>query len=299
MGAAKRPQTHGCARASELPSHPCTFSDSFSSICHTDTEVAHAWYTCCSEGTPRVRKSLRHHVAHRDLALGDDHLAVGAALLQLAGITERLVLGAEDVGESPVLGHDDDLAARELHLGAAQGLEGLRHVRLLGAHGQQDLTNADTGAHAVRLTEGTTHTRLQTIGTGAREHLVDAQHVEGVGAGAHVEHVLVGTLHHVLVGLNAGSLQRFGRDLLQLAGHHVDAHGELIDGGATAANVEVADLRIRHTSAEARLRVGLVLAEPVAAGRTAGHACDCSAVGREGRVQRDRCCSRYERTSLL
>ncbi|CAJ1016407.1 hypothetical protein IOCL1545_000101700, partial [Leishmania shawi] len=91
----------------------------------------------CVSTFPPCYSSLRHHVAHRDLALGDDHLAVDAALLELAGVAQSLVLGAQDVGEAPVLGCHNDLAARELHLGAAQGLIGLRHVRLLGAHGQQ------------------------------------------------------------------------------------------------------------------------------------------------------------------
>ncbi|EPY33059.1 large subunit ribosomal protein L10e [Strigomonas culicis] len=214
---------------------------------------------------------LRNHVLRRDLALRADHLHVRAAVLELAGVAERDVLAAEDGREAPVLGHDDDLAAGELHARAAEGLLRLGQVGVLRAEGQQDLADAHAGGDAQRLTEGTAHTRLQTIGTRAREHLVDAEDVEGVGADAHVEHILVRALRHVLVGLNAGRLERLGGDLLQLARHDVQAEGELIDGGAAAANVKVADLRVRHTAAEAGLGVRLVLAEAVALGGTARH----------------------------
>ena len=39
---------------------------------------------------------------------------------------------------------------------------------------------------------------LETIGACARQHFVDAQHVEGVDADPDVELVLGGVLHHVL-----------------------------------------------------------------------------------------------------
>lgn len=62
-------------------------------------------------------------------------------------------------------------------------------------------------------------THLQPVSTGARKHLVDAQHVEGVGADAHVEVVLSGELGHVLVRRHAGRLERLGGQLLLLVGH--------------------------------------------------------------------------------
>lgn len=62
---------------------------------------------------------------------------------------------------------------------------------------KNDLADVDTGDKAVGLAEGTTHTSLKSIGTGARQHLVDTDDVVGVGADAEVEGFLSGGLHHV------------------------------------------------------------------------------------------------------
>lgn len=62
---------------------------------------------------------------------------------------------------------------------------------------QDDLADVDTSDKAVGLAEGTTHTGLQSIGTGARQHLVDTDDVVRVGADAEVEGLLTGGLHHV------------------------------------------------------------------------------------------------------
>ena len=53
-------------------------------------------------------------------------------------------------------------------------------VVVLAADGHQDLADVDARRGALGLAEGATHARLQPIRPGAREHLVDAQHVEGV-----------------------------------------------------------------------------------------------------------------------
>ena len=52
---------------------------------------------------------------------------------------------------------------------------------------QNDLTNVDTGDGAVGLAESTTHTGLESIGSGARQHLVDTDDVVRVGAHAEME----------------------------------------------------------------------------------------------------------------
>jgi hypothetical protein len=62
---------------------------------------------------------------------------------------------------------------------------------------KDDLADVDTSDKAVGLAESTTHTSLKSIGTGARQHLVDTDDVVGVGADAEVEGLLTGGLHHV------------------------------------------------------------------------------------------------------
>jgi hypothetical protein len=102
------------------------------------------------------------------------------------------------------------------------------------------------------------------ISPGAREHLVDPQHVEGVHPHAQVEGVLSCRLGHVLVACNAGSLEGLGGHVLLLPRDQVHAVGELIDPLPLHANIVDADLRVGDTAAVAGLRVRLVLNLPVA-----------------------------------
>jgi hypothetical protein len=64
---------------------------------------------------------------------------------------------------------------------------------------------------------------LQSIGTGARQHLVDTDDVVGVDTDTQVETFLSGELDEVLVGANTGGLKSFRAQLLVLVGDHVDA----------------------------------------------------------------------------
>lgn len=134
---------------------------------------------------------------------------------------------------------------------------GVEHTGVTSADAHDDLTNVDTGDSAVGLTPGTTHTGLQSIGTGARQHLVDTDDVEGVSADAQVESLLSGNLDEVLVGANTGGLESLGTQLLILVGDEVDAEREVIDGSALSAEIEDANLGVGDTTVEPRLRVRL------------------------------------------
>jgi hypothetical protein len=130
-------------------------------------------------------------------------------------------------------------------------------TRVTSADAHDDLANVDTGDSAVGLAPGTTHTSLQSIGTGARQHLVDADDVEGVGADAEMETLLAGVLDEVLVGADTGGLEGLGAQLLILVGDKVDAEGEVVDVGTLAAKIKDADLGVGDTTVEARLGVRL------------------------------------------
>merc|ERR1719221_2068603 len=108
----------------------------------------------------------------------------------------------------------DLLATREFELGATQTLDGVLALVVPAADRDQDLTNVHAGSLTVGTTERTTHTGLQTIRTSATQHLVDAEHVEGMGADADVVVVLTAVGDHVLVHRNTGGLQSLGGDLL-------------------------------------------------------------------------------------
>jgi len=73
----------------------------------------------------------------------------------------------------------------------------LKLTGVTSAHGKDDLADVDTGDGAVGLAESATHARLQSIGTSARQHLVDADDVVRVSAHAEVEPFLATRLDEV------------------------------------------------------------------------------------------------------
>ena len=60
-------------------------------------------------------------------------------------------------------------------------------TRITSADGEDDLADVHAGDEAVGLAEGASHAGLQTIGSCARQHLVDADDVVRMGAHAEVE----------------------------------------------------------------------------------------------------------------
>lgn len=73
-------------------------------------------------------------------------------------------------------------------------------TRVTSADGEDDLANVDTGNETVGLSESTTHSSLKSIGTSARQHLVDTDDVVRVGADTEMERFLSGGLHEVPMG---------------------------------------------------------------------------------------------------
>ena len=84
------------------------------------------------------------------------------------------------------------------------------------------MLNAEVEAY---LSPGTAHSSLKPIGSGAGQHLVDADDVEGVDTDTEMERVLARGLDDVLVGANTGGLEGLGRELLVLVGNQVAAEG--------------------------------------------------------------------------
>jgi hypothetical protein len=128
---------------------------------------------------------------------------------------------------------------------------------IAGSHAHDDLTNVDTSDSAVGLAPGTTHTRLQSIGTGTRQHLVDTDDVVGVSADTQMETILSSELDQVFVGANTGGFESLGAQLLVLVGDEMDAQRELIDGRTLPAKIEDSDLRVGNTTVEPGLGIRL------------------------------------------
>jgi hypothetical protein len=196
------------------------------------------------------------HVVLQGAVVGEE-LDVGTIGKEVTSGLLLEVLLATERSEAPVLGDNDLLATRELVLGATESLKSGSLVGVTSPDGHDDLTNVDTGNSAVGLTPGTTHTSLQSIGTSARQHLVDTDDVIGVDTDTEMERLLSADLDEVLVGANTGSLESLGAQLLVLVGHHVDAEGEVVDIGLLASQIEDPDLGVRDTTVEPGLGVRL------------------------------------------
>ena len=157
-------------------------------------------YECVEQTISRVLTSLQLSVIrHIESDVSSSQ--------QLAALSHLRVLLARPLGEAPLLRHHDLLAAGELHLGTTQSLDGDLLLVILGTDGDQRLANAHASDQTVGLTEGVTHTGLQTIGTGAGKHLVDTSDVVRMSTHTHVEGILASVLHQVLVGSNTGGFE--------------------------------------------------------------------------------------------
>ena len=141
----------------------------------------------------------------------------------------------------------------------------------IASAGKKDLTNVDSCGLAKSLTEGTSHTLLESICSSARKHLVDTDHVPWVHSDSHVEVLLTAPGDHVLVAGNSSSFKGLRSDLLLLVANQVDAGGESIMRSLLLADVVHSDLGVGHTSVESGLGVGLVLLVPVAPGWSSWH----------------------------
>ena len=168
------------------------------------------------------------------------------------------------LGETPLVGLDDQLASRELHLSATKRLESDLGVLILGTDAHHDLLDANTSDNTLRLTVRVTHTGLKSISTGARKHLVNTKNVERMSANSHVELIFSRVFDEVLVASNTGSLESLGGNLLLLVGKHVAAVREVVDMSLLVSDLVDSDLGVRHTTAVARLDVRLILAVTVA-----------------------------------
>jgi len=188
--------------------------------------------------------------------LPDSEWAVIGSVLNAGTIEKELVIRVESLvlvslefGKAPLVRDVDLLSAWELELGTTQGLDNLGLVLILGANRHDRLADVDACHGAERLAEGTTHARLQTIGACARQHLVDAEHVERMHAHTNVKGVLAAVLHQVLVAADTSGLEGLRRQLLVLVRDKVNAEWELIAPGLLATQIKDTDLWIWNTSA--------------------------------------------------
>jgi len=198
-------------------------------------------------------------------------LDADAVSRQVKRLAHVVVNFARPTSETPFAGNDQLLTAGELEFGSPERLDDVRLMLVLASYAQNRLSNVDASDQPLRLAKGASHSGLEPISSGARQHFVDADDVEGVDADAHVERVLAHKLYHILVGADTSGFEGLGGELFILVGDHVDAERELIDTRPFTTQVVDTDLRIGDTPAKPRLGVGFVLAVPIAPRRPATH----------------------------
>lgn len=150
-------------------------------------------------------------------------LTVRAVRDNKTGSLELLVLRVGVWRESPVTRNKDLLGSRELVLATTETLDGVLNRGGLSSNGQEDLVDLNTGDQTLRLTEGVTHTSLESIGSSTGQHLVDTEYVVRVDTDTQVEGVSASHLLQVLVDGNTGSFQSFAGNLFLLERNQVDA----------------------------------------------------------------------------
>jgi len=94
------------------------------------------------------------------------------------------IVNSVELGKSPLPALNDLLATRELELSPPQSLTSIVLVAVLAPNREQHLSDINPSASPKRLPEGAPHTSLKPIGSGAREHLVDPEHVKRVNPNA-------------------------------------------------------------------------------------------------------------------
>jgi hypothetical protein len=92
-----------------------------------------------------------------------DELAVSSIGNDLSRGSQVIVLILVELGETPVLRNEDLLSSGELVLGTSEGLAGGGLEGFLGTDGDEDLLDIDTGDHTGGLSEGSSHTSLESI----------------------------------------------------------------------------------------------------------------------------------------
>lgn len=82
------------------------------------------------------------------------------------------------------------------------------------------------------------------ISSGAAQHLVDTQDVEGVSTDTEVEAILTAGLSEILVHSDTRGFERLRGQLLLLTTDQVAASRKLVNSGALLAEIEDLDLRL-------------------------------------------------------
>ena len=186
-------------------------------------------------------------------------------------VSETRVLSSGEIGETPLVRSDDFLSTREFSLGSLESFHGELDVSFLDSDGEQNGSDVNTGSLAECLTEGSSHTSLESICTSAWKHFVDSEHVPRVNSASQVESILGDELNHILVGSNTCGFECLRGNLLLFIGDNMHNVRELFDTSFLFSGIVDTNSWIRHTSVVSGFRVWLTLGLSVTSSRSSSH----------------------------
>ena len=207
----------------------------------------------------------------RERSSSTDDLNIGTILSELTFFLEFEVVFVGELGETQFAGNDDLLSTGELELASSESFNGVGNVLFDKSDGVQDLVDLDSGDLTGRLTEGTSHTGLKSISTGAGKHLVNSDNVPRVDSASQVETFLTALLDQVLVGSDTASFHSFGGNLFLFKGDEVDRVGEFFDFSPLLTSIVDSDSGVGDTSVITRLGERLTTPVSVASSGSSSH----------------------------
>lgn len=132
-----------------------------------------------------------------NISLIPQELHICAVDQDSAFLLESDVLVSSQWCESPVLADNDLLSAREFVHRSSKSFNGVCAVAVVSSDRKENLANVYASNSSVWFAPGTSHSSLQSIGTSARQHLVDTDDVIRMSSDAEMEVVLSSSLDEV------------------------------------------------------------------------------------------------------
>ena len=96
-----------------------------------------------------------------------DNFNVKTIWNNLSFLLKSVVVSLNKLCETVLSGNEDLLSAWELELGSSEGFLCMLDVGWIASHRHEDLSDVDSCGLAESLTESTSHTLLESIGTSA------------------------------------------------------------------------------------------------------------------------------------
>jgi len=185
--------------------------------------------------------------------------------------SQAIVILSENISETVLNADSDFLSAWEFHAASSKSFNSLISELLLGSDGVQNLVDLDSCAFTNWLTEGTSHTGLKSIGSGAGQHFIDTKNVPRMDSASEMERVFTSEFDHVLVGSDTAGFQGFRTELFLFQRNQMDAEWEFINISSLLSSVVDTDSWVRATSAVSGLWIWFTTPVSVASCRSSSH----------------------------